>query len=450
MEMHLRKHLRQTMARRAQGPQYQAQKITVELIRRVASWPAPDKPREITDSAAGLVLRHQPSGFLGLYVQLGRGKRERPFGERCDARRVISPSSSLTLSMVKAEAKRLRGEDADGRDFKGERAQARAVPTLDDYLRDTYGPWVEQHRRSGAATLARIKSCFSEEFGRDKLNAITAARVEKWASARLQDGASAETINRDIDTLRPAIRRAVSKYKLLTVDPLAGLEKLEVDKNKRVRRALTAAEEARLRAALDARDVKKAEERASANRWRRARHVEELPSLAGLYSDALTPAVLTSLETGLRRSELFALEWPSIDFGEKLLRVEGRTAKTFQTREIPLNAAAVSVLRRWWLQLGQPRKGFVFAQGDERLGNLRKSFAVVLKAAGIKNTKAGRVSWHSLRHTFGTRLGAAGADAATLRDLLGHADVGVTNRYLHSDEERRRAAVERLHAEKAK
>ncbi len=154
--------------------------------------------------------------------------------------------------------------------------------------------------------------------------------------------------------------------------------------------------------------------------------------------------MLTSLETGLRRSELFALEWPCVDFGEKSLRVEGKTAKTFQTREIPLNSAAVSVLRRWWLQLGQPKAGPVFAMDGERLGSLRKSFAAVLKAAGIKNTKAGRISWHSLRHSFGTRLGAAGADAATLRDLLGHADLAVTNRYLHSDAQRKRAAVDLL------
>lgn len=434
------------MARKTipQGSKYQAQKITVELIRKVAAWPKPEKPREILDSTSGLILRHQPSGFLGLYVALGRGKRERPFKQTCDARRVIDPSAAVTLGAVKAEAKRLRGEDAGGRDFKGERASERAVPTLNDYLRDSYGPWVEQNRRSGEATLARIKACFEDEFGADKLSAIAAVRVEKWASRRQRDGVTSKTINRDVSALRAALQRAVRPLKLMTANPLAEYESLEEDRSKRVRRALTADEEANLRAALAKRDENKAAERASGNAWRRQRGVEEMPSLAGLYADVLTPAVLVSLETGLRRGELFALEWPNVDFAAKLLRVEGKTAKTFQTRELPLNAEVISVLRRWWMQNGQPRAGFVFAAGDERLANLRKSFGVVLKAAGIKNTKAGRVSWHSLRHSFGSRLAAAGVDAATLRDLLGHRDLEVTNRYIHSDAERKRAAVELL------
>jgi site-specific recombinase XerD len=54
------------------------------------------------------------------------------------------------------------------------------------------------------------------------------------------------------------------------------------------------------------------------------------------------------------------------------------------------------------------------------------------------------VSWHSLRHSFGSRLGAAGTDGETLRSLMGHADLRTTQRYLHAEEERKRAAVEAL------
>src|SRR4029077_9149927 len=115
----------------------------------------PESPREIHDTAAGLILRHQPSGAVLLYALLARNKRERLFGKKCDARRVLDPSSALTFEAVKREARRLRGEDAGGRDFKAERASDRAVPTLDAYLKDTYGPWVTQNRRSGQATLDR-------------------------------------------------------------------------------------------------------------------------------------------------------------------------------------------------------------------------------------------------------------------------------------------------------
>ncbi len=51
---------------------------------------------------------------------------------------------------------------------------------------------------------------------------------------------------------------------------------------------------------------------------------------------------------------------------------------------------------------------------------------------------------HRLRHTFGTRLLEAGADIETVRDLMGHADIATTGRYLSSTSARKRAAVAAL------
>ena len=81
-----------------------------------------------------------------------------------------------------------------------------------------------------------------------------------------------------------------------------------------------------------------------------------------------------------------------------------------------------------------------------RLGSLRKSFYKALKDAGIERvTPKGKITWHSLRHTFGSRIGAKKEiDATTLQKLLGHADLKTTQRYLHTDEDRKRAAVEAI------
>ena len=148
----------------------------------------------------------------------------------------------------------------------------------------------------------------------------------------------------------------------------------------------------------------------------------------------------------MRRGELFALEWPSVDFTEKMLRVEGKTAKTYETRNIPLNETAAKALRDWWMQTGQTKKGFVFTVNGGRMGNLKKSYNAVLKAAQIEriNERAERVTWHSLRHTFGSLLGAMGVDPTTLMKLLGHANLATTQRYLHTDRDRKRAAVDLL------
>lgn len=414
---------------------YSAQPITVDLIRGLAKAAPPNVPREIRDRHAGLILRHQPSGYLGLYVNLGRSKRER----LCDARRITDPDSKWTLGKARADARRMKVQHTDGRDFAAERKAERAIPTLKAYLNDTYGPWVTQNRRSGAETLRKLEAV-AESLGSYKLTELTPAKLEPWRSKR-QKEASAETVNKDIATLRAALGRAV-RWEIVATNPLARVETAEVDRHKRVVRALTAAEKAKLLNALNARDDRKREKRAKANVWRSDRAYEIKPAI-GRYADVLTPAVIVSLETGLRRGELFELEWPAVDLDDKTLRVRGPTAKTFETRDVPLNDVAHKTLRDWWLQCGQPAKGYVFTLDGAPLGSLKKSYYAALASAGIKrvNARGERINWHSLRHTFGSLLGAAGADPVTIQKLMGHANLETTQRYLHTDKDRKRAAV---------
>ena len=114
------------------APRYVPQPIRLALIQALAR----AEPPEIHDRAAKMILRHQPSGHLSLYVELGRGKRER----LCDARRITDPNSTLTLAMVRDQAQKLRAQHVDGKDFAAARAAQRAIPTLKDFLEKTYGP----------------------------------------------------------------------------------------------------------------------------------------------------------------------------------------------------------------------------------------------------------------------------------------------------------------------
>jgi len=58
-----------------------------------------------------------------------------------------------------------------------------------------------------------------------------------------------------------------------------------------------------------------------------------------------------------------------------------------------------------------------------------------------------QASTHWLRHTFATDLFDSGADVLSVRDLLDHASISTTSRYLHRPEERLRADLERLSGE---
>lgn len=145
----------------------------------------------------------------------------------------------------------------------------------------------------------------------------------------------------------------------------------------------------------------------------------------------MTPAVLLSINTGLRRGELLKLRWSSIDFTRQLLTVDGANAKTRQTRHVPLNDEAMSVLIRWREQSGGGLQVFEIATG------LKTALSHLLKRAKIAGFR-----WHDLRHHFASRLVQRGVPLNPVRDLLGHSSIAMTLRYAHlaPDQRRRRQA----------
>jgi len=151
---------------------------------------------------------------------------------------------------------------------------------------------------------------------------------------------------------------------------------------------------------------------------------------------------MISLETGIRRGECFPLQWPAVDWSNSEITIRGEDPKSRTTRIVHLSTTAKTVLRDWWMQNGQSKKGYVFTHPDgAQLANLRKPFDSLLKRADIKKrTLKGSASWHGLRHTFGSAM-VRRTDLETVRDLMGHASVTTTAQYLHTDEDRKRAAI---------
>ncbi|MGH9777422.1 MAG: tyrosine-type recombinase/integrase, partial [Candidatus Acidiferrales bacterium] len=84
---------------------------------------------------------------------------------------------------------------------------------------------------------------------------------------------------------------------------------------------------------------------------------------------------------------------------------------------------------------------FVFC--SRRNGDRRKSVRTTFETA-IRNAGISKLRFHDLRHTFATRLVAAGVDIVTVKELMGHRDISMTMRYAHSAPERSLDAVRRL------
>jgi Phage integrase family len=97
-------------------------------------------------------------------------------------------------------------------------------------------------------------------------------------------------------------------------------------------------------------------------------------------------------------------------------------AKSRQTRHVPLNDEATSVLRRWRAQ--SENSGRVF---DVTTG-FRTAWENLLKRARISQFR-----WHDLRHHFASRLVQRGVPLNTVWDLLGHSSVQMSLGYPHLD-----------------
>jgi integrase len=245
-------------------------------------------------------------------------------------------------------------------------------------------------------------------------------------------------VNRDLDDLKSSLTKAVA-WGQLDANPIATVKRSKIDAV-RAPRFLSTDEEARLRLVLDEREERLRVKRDSANAWRAERQYEPSPDLrAAAFADYLKPLVLLSLQTGMRRGELFRLTWQSIDLTAAMLTVHGATAKSGTTRHIPLNSEAVAVLRGWQDQTGATT-GLVFpGKQGAAFNNVRRSWEGVLAAAGIR-----RFRWHDLRHTFASNLVMRGVDLNTVRELLGHSDYKMTQRYAHLAPEHKAAAVAKL------
>lgn len=391
--------------------------LGAELLKRKAAQAGP-KPFEIRDTRLpGFILRVQPSGVRSYVAQIRRGRRI-----------TIAKVGELTPDEARERCKLVLGNVAHGRDpLHG--INGANVVTLGDFIDDTYSAWLRANRpKSAEKSLARLETCFSH-WRTLPLADITAPRIEAWKLDRLKAEKSPATVLRDVMTLSGCLSRAVRAGKL-EANAIRNVDKPRVDRSPNVR-FLDKGEEQRLREALVARDAEMIEARESANRWRKARKQDFLPALPH-YGDHLTPAVILSMNTGLRRGELLSLKWAAVDFNEKHLTVEGRTAKSGHTRHIPLNAEALELLRRWHKQCAGDRV-FPIATG------FKTAWAALLTRAGITAFR-----WHDLRHHFASRLAQAGVPLNTIRELLGHGSMAMVLRYAHLSPDQRREAVARL------
>jgi integrase len=155
---------------------------------------------------------------------------------------------------------------------------------------------------------------------------------------------------------------------------------------------------------------------------------------------------LTAAMTGLRQGELLGLRWRDVDFDARKVRVVspyvrgefGDPKSAGSGRSVPMAERVADALRSLRSESVYSRdRDLVFCHPDTGKpldrSKLVRRFKQAIDRAGVH-----RITFHELRHTFGTRMAAAGTPMRTLQHWMGHADSKTTQIYAHyqpSDQE---------------
>jgi len=190
--------------------------------------------------------------------------------------------------------------------------------------------------------------------------------------------------------------------------------------------------------------------------WERIPHVLSPESVSKLLDAPQPPdryfvrdrAILETLyATGCRVSEVANLKMEDLHLDSAFCKCFGKGNKQ---RIVPLGRAAITALRTYLdeqrprLVRTAPDAPWVFvSRGGKGLD--REMLWILVRKYAKRAGLTGKVSPHTLRHSFATHLLAGGADLRTVQELLGHANIRTTQQYTHIDRDRLRAIHRQFH-----
>lgn len=261
-----------------------------------------------------------------------------------------------------------------------------------------------------------------------KVDEVTQATLIELKSARLREGNSAATINREISLVRTLMGYAASLSVSLPYKPIIWADRynraasLKMRESKGKLRWLTIEEETRLLAYLASR-VSDDEDSAADN----------------------LDLVTLLLDTGARYNEIAEMRWKQVDFDAGVIFLY--RSKVDNEGGLRLTRRALKVLKARKVKMDRddtPRT-FVFpahetigtgksawTSEDSCRGHATGAIQAAIDACGLNDDPtADRVTPHTLRDTYASRLVQAGVSLLKVSHMLGHADPSMTKKYAH-------------------
>jgi len=243
---------------------------------------------------------------------------------------------------------------------------------------------------------------------------VDSVAVRSWIASLMEKGDSPRTINRKITTLKTFFRYMIREGEM-EINPM--------------RRVTAPKMSGRLPIYVEQEQMDQ---------------LLNTIEFSGDFSGIRDRAVLeTFYFTGMRLSELVALDETDIDFQRHTIKVKGKRNKE---RLIPFSNKYRMLIVEY---MAEKRRIFggndaLFLTDSGRRIYARLVYTIVNRYLGLVTT-ASKKSPHVLRHTFATHLLNQGADLNALKELLGHANLSATQVYTHNTIEKLKKVYKQAH-----
>ncbi len=318
--------------------------------------------------------------------------------------RASAETTNKQVALQREAARRLAGASGRG-------VSKRNVGNLQDVFAE-FLSWAASHIKPRTHQRYRVSGKrLGVFFANDRLHALNTARVAAFTLERSRECSNAG-LNRDLACLRTFLNWCI-RMDYLTEKPYIKLLP-EGPGNMRI--------------------VSHEEERA---------YLDQADSL-------LADVATIMVETGMRPGEVFAIQGNHVNLEARYVFIPSGKTK-FARRTLPLTCrASEAISRKMPIPQYKKNDSKMFATGSSKddsglLFPAKAAHQIVMRRHKAVCKRLGLdFRLYDFRHTYGSRMAMAGVDLMTLRELMGHSSITITQRYCHPTPEHKLAAVAKL------
>ena len=328
-------------------------------------------------------------------------------------KRVRQTITGSNLQGAKEIEAKLKSELVSGEYY--DRRQVKVV--FEQFVREKYLPYAKENKKEKTYKLEKtfFRLWINPVIGKKTLNNISPFDIEKVKKEMTKSDKSPRTIEYALAVIRQAFNKAIEWGVYNGVNPATKVKKPKKD-NRRVR--FLTREEA-----------------------------EKLLDTLKKHSTQVYEMAYLSLYTGMRFGEIANLTWQDIDFQNDIINIKDPKNNTGRVAYITQELKDMLIGKR---KREKPKNlsELIFKdKGGNKLIGVSKTYDRSVNKIGLNDgitDPRDKVVFHTLRHTFASWLAINGTPIYTIKELMGHKSLAMTERYSHLIPDIKREAVEGL------